>query len=368
MKNNFLYYTIGILKDVSKALLGFYLLSFNTEISGLFFAKMSVFFVFYNLMINIDSESILESNFNKIVTNLESIFVILSVPLLLLIDNSFSFYCLLFMLFNYGDLYFRTYLIESKNFKLINKKKLIEFLFLVFIFLLFLANKLTLNIVLLLFVSSSGFSSWFFKAKYSIIYQRFSFINSKSNYKSFFKSRSISLLVKQIIGHMDILLIGATMSFSIAGEYKLLKSFGNAVTMISTLVIEKLRQKYIRDAKTFKQTLLLYFALLAFGSFFGLFIFFTVNLSIDYFANIININKIKPIFILFSALISVSGIYRIYYLYKDSMIWNLFSQFGVLFLLVYFYFMVPNSLYPFLIFPQLVALIFFTIHIKKSNA
>jgi hypothetical protein len=166
---------------------------------------------------------------------------------------------------------------------------------------------------------------------------------------------------------MDVLLIGTTMSYSTAGEYKLLKSFGNIITMVSTLISEKLRQKYIRDSKKLKDLLLLSSFLSLVGSTIGIMIYLIVNLNIDYLSNYVTLTKINPIFIVFSLLISISGIYRVYYLYMNSMVWNLFSQIAVLLSMIYLYFVIPNTLYPYLIYPQLVGLIFFISHVKKNN-
>ena len=203
--------------------------------------------------------------------------------------------------------------------------------------------------------------------KYHLVIKRFYLVKSKSNLTSFIRPRSLSLLIKNLVGNMDILLIGTTMSYSTAGEYKLLKSFGNLITMVSTLISEKLRQKYIRDSKKLKDLLLFSSVLIIVGLIMGLMIYLIINLNMDYLSKYVSIIKIKPIFIVFSLLISISGIYRVYYLYMNSMVWNLFSQIAVLFSMIYLFFTIPNTLYPYLIYPQLIALMFFIVHVKKNN-
>ena len=137
--------------------------------------------------------------------------------------------------------------------------------------------------------------------------------------------------------------------------------------MVSTLISEKLRQKYIRDSKKLKDLLLFSSVLIIVGLIMGLMIYLIINLNMDYLSKYVSIIKIKPIFIVFSLLISISGIYRVYYLYMNSMVWNLFSQIAVLFSMIYLFFTIPNTLYPYLIYPQLIALMFFIVHVKKNN-
>ena len=363
MINNIKYFSIGILKDALKVISGLIIYSDDISKTGYFFAIMGVFQMLSSFSSNIDSENLLEKKGKNSISFLEFYAFILIVLISIFIESELKFIILFFSLLNFGEVYFRTYLIESRSFKTLNKKKFFEVIIILGI--LFFYNKIPIEWALLAYISSSGISSIFFKKRYKLIADKINYIISINNLSAVYKFRSLSLFVKSAIGFLDVYLISNVMDYQSSGSYKLIKSLGVSVNMISNLYLEKIRSKYIKYINLKSYDIFRY---LLFLSLTGFFLGWVISIMtrFDLILDLLGINSNFPIlgieFIFFTSLLGMAGLYRIYYLYNNKMKWNFISQITIILVFLIFIFFETNDIYMYLIVPQIISLSYFIGH------
>lgn len=363
MINNLKYFSIGILKDALKVVSGLIIYSHDISKTGYFFAIMGVFQMLSSFSSNIDGENLLEKKGKNSVSFLEFYAFILIILISIFIQSELTIIILFFSLLNFGEVYFRTYLIENRYFNTLNKKKFFEIIIILGI--LFFYDKIPIEWALLAYISSSGMSSFLFKKRYKLIANKIKYIFSINNLTALYKFRSLSLIVKSAIGFLDVYLISNVMDYQSSGSYKLIKSLGISVNMISNLYLEKIRSKYIKNINLKSHVIFKYLLFLSLTGFFLGSIICIIS-RFDLLLNLLRINSDFPIlgkeFVLFTSLLGMAGLYRIYYLYKNKMMWNFISQVTVILIFLIFVFFENNDIYIYLIVPQIISLSYFIGH------
>ncbi|MGC6479562.1 MAG: hypothetical protein ACON42_04195 [Flavobacteriaceae bacterium] len=366
MKFNFIIISVGIIKDVFRLFTGMYLFSIDIATTGYFFATISPAIIFLTWSENVDGESLIDDNPE---TNLKTYYFPISGLIIcisyLIFSPIFFQYVFIYFITRIGYFYYRTFLIENDLHLKLMYQKLIEVLLL--LILIMFRSKLSIEYLLILFLSIQNIPSLFFLNRLKQYMFALDYSNFKFEKSVFLSARSLSILLKNIVNNVDSILLASFGNPEGAGLVKYIRSMGNGQNLVINQIVDRFRHSFLKkwiqqnNKKHLLSTIIIF---LCFGLSFG-FIFFkyVVNLI----ENIFYVPEFPVYTILFFGLYAVSPVMRVSYLYSKQMKFNIITHLIIFINFICFVVFHVDSLFNYIILPQLIALLTFLIWVYKLN-
>lgn len=352
---------VGVIKDALRLILGIYIYGLDLEVTGRFFAEMAPTLIVLGWAENVDSEFILDAKSKE---RNRTNFYLFSGCLLIfyhaIISSDLLFFNMLYFVFRIGYMYYKTEMLECNEHIKLMRQNLVEILLL--LILLWLHSYLVLEWVICTFLIIPAIPSLRDSVRHS------SFSVSVSSHlspklKVATSARSISLVVKNMVGNLDVLVLAHMANPEGAGLIKYVKSLGNGQNLIVNQVVERYRKSYIKawvESRRRGKLIFLILLLLCFGLLFGGLL---INVFLPVLRRFMVVPELPFIVVFYFMLLAVSPIMRITYLYSLTMKKNVMAQLLIVIVISLLFFLGRDQVAVYLILPVTVGFIVFVTNV-----
>lgn len=349
---------VGITKDILRLAVGILFYGLDLEVTGYLFAELAPLFIVLGWAENVDSEYILDARSeHKVPTNFYALLGFFILVYYAIYSRDIFFFVSIYYFSRIGYLYYRTEMLELNEHIKLMRQKIAE-IFLLLILLLIHPN-IEREWVIVIFLVIPAIPSLVDPIRYSSFRLPILKRISANELTVVVSARSLSLMLKNVMGNLDVVILANMGNPAGAGLIKYVKSLGNGQNLIVSQLIERYRESCLKRLVDLRKTRVLLFLvvmLLGFGLFFGVML---INLIFPILRQFITVPELPHLAIFYFMMLAVSPIIRIIYLYSSTMFKSLISQFLISIGMVTLFLMGHDQAVVYLLLPVTIGLLVF---------